>query len=62
MPNVVETSAGLNRFTLMFIDSAFTEETLENGEERTVLKFPKHLAPIKVAIFPLLKNKPDLVA
>jgi glycyl-tRNA synthetase len=62
MPNVVETSAGLNRFVFMFIDKAYTEETLENGEVRTVLKFPKNLAPVKVAIFPLLKNKPDLVA
>jgi glycyl-tRNA synthetase len=46
----------------MFIDKAYNEETLENGDVRTVLKFPKHLAPVKVAIFPLLKNKPDLVA
>jgi len=62
MPNVVETSVGLNRLLYMFIDKAYNEETLENGDVRTVLKFPKHLAPVKVAIFPLLKNKPDLVA
>ncbi|MEI7451931.1 MAG: glycine--tRNA ligase [Candidatus Falkowbacteria bacterium] len=62
VPNVVETSVGLNRLMYMFIDKAYCEETLENGEMRTVLKFPKHLAPVKVAIFPLLKNKPDLVA
>jgi len=62
IPNVVETSVGLNRLMYMFIDKAYCEENLENGEVRTVLKFPKHLAPIKVAIFPLLKNKPDLVA
>ena len=61
-PHIVETSAGLNRFLLMIIDKAYTEETLENGETRTVLKFPKKLAPIKIAIFPLLKNKPELVA
>lgn len=62
IPHIVETSAGLNRLMFMFIDLAFTEETLENGEIRTVMKFPKKLAPVKAAIFPLLKNKPDLVA
>jgi glycyl-tRNA synthetase len=62
IPHIVETSAGLNRLMFMFIDLAFTEETLENGEMRTVLKFPKKLAPVKAAIFPLLKNKPELVA
>jgi len=62
MPNVVETSAGLNRMLLMFIDQAYTEEILANGETRVVLKFPRRLAPVKAAIFPLLKNKPELVA
>ncbi len=61
MPHVVETSVGLNRLLFMIIDKAYTEETLENGETRTVLKFPPKLAPIKAAIFPLLKNKPELV-
>lgn len=61
IPHIMETSVGLNRLFLMFLDAAYTEENI--GEEtRTVLKFPKHLAPIKVAIFPLLKNKPELVA
>lgn len=61
VPHIVETSVGLNRLVLMFLDFAYTEEAV--GEDtRVVLKFPKHLAPIKVAIFPLLKNKPDLVA
>ena len=45
---------------LMMIDLAYNEETL-GEEERTVLKFPKHIAPIKVAFFPLLRNKPELV-
>ncbi len=62
MPQVVETSVGLNRLLFMMIDKAYTEETLENGEIRTVLKFPPKLAPIKVAIFPLLKNKPELIS
>ena len=61
VPHVMETSAGLNRMFLMFIDKAFTEEEI-NGETRTVLKLDKRLAPIKVAVFPLMKNKPELVA
>lgn len=61
IPHIMETSVGLNRLFLMFVDSAYTEEEV-GGEVRTVLKFAKHLAPVKVAIFPLLKNKPDLVA
>lgn len=59
MPHIMETSAGLNRFFLMFLDKAYTEEEV-NGEIRIVLKLDKRLAPIKVAIFPLLKNKPQL--
>ncbi len=60
IPHIVETSAGLNRMVLMFIDLAYTEEKV--GEDmRVVLKFPRHLAPIKVAVFPLLKNKEELV-
>jgi glycyl-tRNA synthetase len=61
IPHIMETSVGLNRLTLMFLDAAYTEEAVKE-ETRVVLKFPKHLAPIKAAIFPLLKNKPELVA
>lgn len=61
MPHVVETSVGVDRTFLAVITDAYTEEKLEDGSERIVLKFPKKLAPIKVAIFPLLKNKPELV-
>lgn len=65
IPHIMETSVGLNRLVLMFLDSAYTEEKVKNvkGEEETriVLKLHKDLAPIKVAIFPLLKNKPELV-
>jgi len=60
IPHIMETSVGLNRLFFMFIDSAFTEEEVE-GESRIVLKLNKRLAPIKAAIFPLLKNKPELV-
>lgn len=61
IPHIMETSVGLNRLMLMFLDAAYTEEAVKD-ETRTVMKFPKHLAPVKVAIFPLLKNKPELVA
>jgi glycyl-tRNA synthetase len=60
IPHIMETSVGLNRLFLMFLDKAYTEEEV-NGETRVVLKFDKRLAPIKIAIFPLAKNKPVLV-
>lgn len=60
IPHIMETSAGLNRMFLMFIDQAYTEEEV-NGETRIVLKLKKELAPIKIAVFPLLKNKPELI-
>jgi len=60
IPHIMETSVGLNRLLFMFLDSAYCEEKI-GTEIRTVLKLPKHLAPVKVAVFPLLKNKPDLV-
>jgi glycyl-tRNA synthetase len=60
IPHIMETSVGLNRLLFMFVDSAYEEENV-NGEQRTVLRLNKKLAPIKIAIFPLLKNKPELV-
>jgi len=59
-PHIMETSAGLNRMFLMFLDFAYSEEAVKD-ETRIVMKFPKHLAPIKIAVFPLLRNKPELV-
>ncbi|PIR46699.1 MAG: glycine--tRNA ligase, partial [Candidatus Vogelbacteria bacterium CG10_big_fil_rev_8_21_14_0_10_45_14] len=61
IPWILETSVGLGRMFLAFISDAYTEDEL-NGEPRTVLKIAPALAPIKVAVFPLLKNKPELVA
>ena len=61
IPHVIETSAGVDRAFLAVFTEAYTKEKLENGTERTVLKFSKQLAPIKIAIFPLLRNKPELV-
>ncbi len=59
-PHVLEPTFGLERSILATITSAFEEEKINDGE-RIVLKFPKKLAPVKVAVFPLLKNKPELV-
>lgn len=61
IPHIMETSVGLARLFLMFMDKAYTVEE-NNGEIRTVLKLDKRLAPVKVAVFPLMKNKPELVA
>lgn len=61
IPYVVETSAGVERSLLAVLVEAYTEEEIGNGTNRTVLKLPKKLAPIKVAVFPLLRNKPRLV-
>ncbi|MCB0515584.1 MAG: glycine--tRNA ligase [Chitinophagales bacterium] len=60
IPYVVETSVGLDRLFLTCLSNAFTEETLEDGSSRTVLKIHPILAPIKVAVLPLLKNKEEL--
>jgi glycyl-tRNA synthetase len=60
IPNIMETSVGLNRMLFAFIHEAYTEEEV-NGETRVVLKFDRRLAPIKAAVFPLLKNKPELI-
>lgn len=61
LPHVVETSVGLDR-TFLAVMSEFYDEDELSGETRVVMRFPKKLAPIKVAVFPLLKNKPELVA
>jgi glycyl-tRNA synthetase len=56
IPHIVETSVGVARMTLAFIDNAYTEEEV-NGETRVVLKFDKRLAPVKVAVLPLSKKE-----
>ncbi len=60
VPHVIEPSLGVDRTVLAILSDAYTEDEM-NGEARTYLKFAPKLAPIKVAIFPLLKNKPELV-
>ena len=56
VPYVVETSIGLNRTILAVLSNSYTVEKLEDGTERTVLRFPAFLAPIKAAILPLIKK------
>jgi len=56
VPYVVETSVGLDRMFLAVLSSAYTEEKLEDGSERTVLRIPPALAPVKAAILPLVKK------
>ena len=56
VPYVVETSIGLDRMFLAVLSQAFCEEQLEDGSTRTVLRIPPVLAPIKVAILPLVKK------
>ena len=60
IPHVIESSGGVSRAVLAVLTEAYTEEIV-NGEKRIVMKFPKKLAPVKIAIFPLLRNKPELV-
>ena len=55
-PYVLETSIGLDRMFLAIFSKSLIEEKLEDGSSRTVLKFPKILAPKKVAVLPLLKK------
>src|SRR3989441_12521566 len=59
IPHVVEPSAGVDRIALALICSAYAEEELE-GETRIVMRFAPRIAPVKVAVFPLLRNKPPL--
>ena len=56
VPYVVETSIGADRMFLLVLCNAFTEEKLEDGSERIVLKIPPVLAPVKVALLPLIKK------
>ncbi len=60
VPHVLEPTFGLGRHLLAVLVKAYTEDVL-GGEKRVFLKFPPHLAPVKAAVFPLLKNKPELV-
>ncbi len=60
IPHVIETSVGVERTILMLLSDAYDEDKM-GGEKRTVLRFTPSMAPIKIAVFPLLRNKPQLV-
>ncbi|MEF9950320.1 MAG: glycine--tRNA ligase [Mucinivorans sp.] len=64
VPYVVETSIGLDRMFLQVLSASYKEEALENGEQRVVLAIPAPLAPVKVAVLPLIKKNglPELAA
>ncbi len=55
-PYVIETSIGVDRMFLSVMCHSYTEEKLENGETRVVLKLPAALAPVKLAVMPLVKK------
>lgn len=57
IPHVIEPTFGVDRTILALLCDAYDVETLENGETRTVLHFSNKVAPVKVAIFPLMKKE-----
>jgi glycyl-tRNA synthetase len=61
VPHVIEPSFGVERAIMAVLTAAYTEDEV-GGEKRAYLKLPADLAPVKVAVSPLLKNKPELVA
>lgn len=60
VPHVIEPSFGVERAVMAVLVSAYEEDEV-NGEKRVYLRLPVHLAPVKIAVSPLLKNKPELV-
>ena len=60
-PYVIEPAVGVNRTLLAVMMDAYTEKTNDKGEIRVILKLKPELAPIKVAVLPLAKNKPEIV-
>lgn len=61
VPHVIEPSLGVDRTVLAVLSSAYTEDDM-GGEARVFLKLTPRIAPVKAAVFPLMKNKPELVA
>ena len=60
VPHVIEPSFGVERGLMAVLSSAYREDE-QNGSKRVYLALPEHLAPVKFAVSPLLKNKPELV-
>ncbi len=61
VPHCIEPTMGVDRLVTAVLTDAYTEDDL-GGETRAYLKLHKNIAPIRAAVFPLLKNKPELVA
>lgn len=61
VPHVIEPSVGVDRIFLAVLSAGYCEEEVD-GDRRLVLKLHPRLAPYKAAVFPLVKNKPELVA
>jgi len=59
-PYVIEPSGGVDRSVLAFLVDAYYEDKVKD-ETRAVMKFDRRLAPVKVAVLPLLKNRPEIV-
>lgn len=60
VPHVIEPSFGVERALMAVLSSAYREDE-QNGSKRVYLALPEHLSPVKFAVSPLLKNKPELV-
>lgn len=60
VPHVIEPSFGVERAVMAVLSAAYREDEV-NGEKRVYLALPEHLAPVRYAVSPLLKNKPELV-
>ena len=60
IPHVIEPSFGVERLMMAVLSSSYREDEV-NGETRIYLALPEHLAPVRFAVSPLLKNKPELV-
>ena len=60
LPHVIEPALGVDRAVLAILTAAYAEDEID-GEERVVLRFHPRIAPVKAAVFPLLRNKPALV-
>ncbi|MBX7061489.1 MAG: glycine--tRNA ligase [Pyrinomonadaceae bacterium] len=60
-PYIIEPSIGVNRTLLAIMMDAYSERTTDKGETRVILKLTPEMAPIKAAVLPLAKNKPEIV-
>lgn len=61
VPHVIEPSFGVERALMAVLTAAYTEDET-NGEKRVYLRLPEYLAPVRFAVSPLVRNKPELVA